>query len=91
MAASFAANSSSTKPRPRLNEARFDLIDENGLTQRIEGEKVAESWDKSSKVWSGAFKLGFKSIAAGDYNLIIEIPSLTAVPQLIKKMKLALF
>ena len=72
-------------------EARFDLIDENGLTQRIEGEKVAESWDKSSKVWSGAFKLGFKNVTAGDYNLIIEIPSLTAAPQLIKKMKLALF
>ena len=72
-------------------EARFDLIDKNGLTQRIEGEKVAEFLDKSSKVWSGAFKLDIKNITAGDYDLKIGIPSLAAGPQLIKEMKLALF
>ncbi len=72
-------------------EVRFDLRDKNALSQRIEGTKVGESWNKSSKVWSEAFKLDFENIAPGDYVLKTEVSSLAGTPNLVKEFKLTLF
>lgn len=72
-------------------EARFNLTDKNVLSQRIEGAKVAESWNKSSKVWSCAFKHDFENAAPGDYVLKIEVPMPAGKPNLTKEVKLTLF
>ena len=72
-------------------ETRFDLADKNALPQRIERAKVAESWNKNTKVWSQAFKLNFRNVAPGDYVLKAEVSSLGGASNLVKEFKLALF
>jgi VWFA-related protein len=78
-------------PEGATLEPKFEVTDKAGLQQRINGERVAESWNKASRVWSGAFKLNIGSIATGDYDLKIEIPTLAAVPTLTRKMKLTIY
>jgi len=72
-------------------EAKFNLTDKNALLQKIEGAKVAESWNKNSKVWSGSFRLDFENTAPGDYVLKIEVPVPAGKPNLTKEVKLTLF
>jgi hypothetical protein len=38
-----------------------------GSSATLEGETVAESWNKKSKVWSGICKIDFSSVAVADH------------------------
>lgn len=51
------------------------LISGNGIFSRsLQGEVVAESWNKKTKVWSGIYKLDFASVDIGDYVFHIRLP-----------------
>ena len=42
----------------------------------VAGEKVAESWNKKSKVWSGICKIDLKSVSVADHVFQISITGL---------------
>jgi hypothetical protein len=77
-------------PQESPVDVRFNLSGNNAFSQRIDGEKVAESWNKGSKVWSYAAKLNFENVAPGDYVLKVEIPTLPDRTDLVKEIKLTL-
>ncbi|MHB8095834.1 MAG: VWA domain-containing protein [Candidatus Aminicenantales bacterium] len=55
-------------------EARFELADSSGQSREIKGTIAAESWNKSTKIWSAAYKLDLEGLAPGDYVLKTIIP-----------------
>jgi len=67
---------------------RFTISKNGGISQRISGEVIAESWDKKTKVWSGIFNLGLRTLFHGDYVLLVEIPVSKEEPVLKKEVKL---
>jgi len=77
-------------PRGAPVEASFAITGKDASPQKVEGTKLAESWDKSSKVWSGVFKLNFESTTPGDYVLKIEVPTHSDPPALVKEIRLTL-
>jgi len=66
----------------------FEISGEEGITMSLPGELVAESWNESSRVWSGIFNLNLKNVTFGDYTLKVEIPVSEETPALSKEVKL---
>ncbi|MHB8094030.1 MAG: VWA domain-containing protein [Candidatus Aminicenantales bacterium] len=73
-----------------LGEARFELADQDGQKRTIKGTAVAESWNRTSKIWSAAYKLDFGDAAPGNYVLKIALPSSSGKPELSKEIQLVL-
>lgn len=55
-------------------QPEFLISGEGIFSQSLQGEVVAESWNKKTKVWSGMFKLDFKSVGIGDYVFHVGLP-----------------
>lgn len=55
-------------------QPEFQVSGGGDLSNRIEGELIAESWNKRSKVWSGIFKLNLGNLSVGDNFLKVGIP-----------------
>ncbi|MFQ6071000.1 MAG: hypothetical protein ACE5LC_10835, partial [Candidatus Aminicenantales bacterium] len=53
--------------------AEFTVLREGRVWQEIRGEKVAEAWNRRSKVWCGIFKLNMRGISPGDYTLRVNL------------------
>jgi len=77
-------------PQGTPGEARFELMDQKGQTREIKGAAAAESWNRTSKIWSAAFKLDFRDAAPGKYVLKIALPSTAGKPGLSKEIQLVL-
>jgi VWFA-related protein len=61
-------------PQGAPGEARFELADSSGQSRDIKATTAAESWNKSTKVWSVAYKLDLEGAAPRDYVLKTIIP-----------------
>lgn len=52
----------------------FSLLRGDKTIQTVQGEIVAQAWDKNRRVWSGLVILNFQSVLPGDYTLKASIP-----------------
>ena len=55
-------------------QPEFSVLGENNISESIQGELIAESWNRGLKVWAGIFKLNLSTMSPGDNTLKIEIP-----------------
>ena len=55
-------------------QPEFIVAGKDNLSNRIQGELIAESWNNRSKVWSGIFKLNLDTVNVGESTLKIEVP-----------------
>jgi len=69
-------------------QPEFLAIGKDRLLRPIAAELVAESWNKTSKVWSGIFKLELIPGTIGKNSLYLEIPESEEGAVLSKEMKL---
>ncbi|MFQ5722286.1 MAG: VWA domain-containing protein, partial [Candidatus Aminicenantales bacterium] len=68
--------------------AEFTVLREGRVWQEIRGEKVAEAWNRRSKVWCGIFKLNMRGISPGDYTLRVNLILSEGGPVLSKEVRL---
>jgi len=68
----------------------FSVLIRKDLAQSVPAEKVVESWDKKSKIWSVIFNLDLASVFPGDYILKVNLPvsEETVLSQEVKLFKL---
>ncbi len=71
-------------------EIDLEIKDRDGAVRPVTGAKAAEHWGGKSRIWSGALKVDFGSLPAGEYLLKIEIPMPGIASPLVRMMPLAL-
>jgi len=53
---------------------QFSLLRGEKTVQSIQGEIIAEAWDKKAKVWSGLVNLNLQPVMPGEYKLKASLP-----------------
>jgi len=70
--------------------ACFELADRDGQAWETKGTPAAESWNRTSKIWSAVYMLDSADTAPGEYMLKIALPSTTDKPGLIHQLRLTI-
>ncbi len=66
----------------------FSLVRGEKTIQAIQGEIIAETWDKKARVWSGLVSLNLQPVMPGDYMLKVSMPVASTGSVLIKETRL---
>ena len=75
-------------PQGRMKVQPIFQISKDGISQVVQGELIAESWNERSNVWSGIFNLDLSSLSPGDYALKLSLPVYEEGPVLSREVKL---